>query len=186
MRYSPSEYVAVDGLALQIRLDYGFTDYYLDIFMLAQMLGINLVPYSKLSSEQLSYVNSFSALGDAFSTFRIQDKSVKFYTFYNDRVTYSRQRFSIGHEVKHVVLLENNPTEKDEDLANHFARYILAPTCLVMNYVDKEPREVAAIFKISVEAAKNALKSAKNRINYRGVKLSKIESKFVELVDKKK
>lgn len=48
-----------------------------------------------------------------------------------------RQRCTIAHEIKHVVYREDNPTEKEETLANHFARVLLAPSCLVMFFKDK-------------------------------------------------
>ncbi len=186
MKYSPCDYIAVDELALQIRLDYGFTDYYLDIFKLAKNLGIILIPYSKLSYKQQKHIQLHSTLDDAFAVIRNENGNMKFYTYYNDKVSYQRQRFSIAHEIKHVVKLEKNPTDKDEDLANHFARYILAPTCLIMDYTNKTPKEIASIFGISIEAATNALNTAKNRINCGEIKLSKIESNFIQFVNEKK
>lgn len=185
MRHSSKDYELIDKTALRLRTDYGFLSKSIDIFELARKLNIIVTPYSKLTDEQLLYINNTYGLEDGFTVIRSENGILKFYTFYNDAVSGYRQRFTIAHEIKHVVFMENNPNEKEEDLANHFARYILAPTCMVMNYVKESPYVIASLFDISIEAANNALMAANNRIAYGHEKLADFEIIFIKEVQKK-
>ena len=65
-------------------------------------------------------------------------------------------------------------------MANHFARYLMAPTCLVMPYVGLSPPDVAADFDVSIEAASNALSAAENRISSGAAELRVFERRFLE------
>lgn len=181
MLYSSSEYREIDKAALRLRLDYGFLSYSIDVFSLAKKMGIIVIPYSKLSVYQISYICKQKERGDGFSVIqRKKNGDYVLYIFYNDLFDLSRQRFTIAHEIKHILYMEESPDAKQEDLANHFARYLLAPTCLVMKLIDKCPMELACIFDISLMAAENAYKSAKNRINAGKEELLSFETEFVE------
>ncbi len=179
MKHSPNEYDEIDEAALQIRLDYGFTDLNLDIFKLADCLGIAVTPYSKLSKEQWEIIGPNVTLEDGFTVQRNENGILKYYTYYNDSVSRSRQRFTIAHEIKHVVFRETEPDEKQEDMANHFARYILAPTCLVMKFACESPFDIASVFDISFEASENAYKAATHRIEYNHENLTETEEEFM-------
>lgn len=181
MKHSSKDYEIVDRTALQLRLDYGHLDKVLDVFKLARDLNITLIKYSALTKEQLSKIADYEETKDGFTIFQLIDGELKFYTFYNDYVSSYRIRFTIAHEIKHVVFLERDPTEKQEDLANHFARYILAPTCLVMPYVGKYREDIVSDFDISFEAADNALTAATNRVITGHEKLADYENNFVSL-----
>lgn len=185
MKHSPHEYDEIDEAALQIRLDYGFTDLSLDIFKLANCLGMTVTPYSELSKEQWRIINSNITLEDGFTIQRNENGVIKYYTFYNDSVSHSRQRFTIAHEIKHVVFNESEPDEKQEDMADHFARYILAPTCLVMKFACDSPFNIASMFDISFEASENAYKAATHRIEYNRADLSETEEEFMSKFKKK-
>lgn len=180
MKYAPIDYEMIDKAALQLRMDYGFLNDRIDIFELARKIGMTLIPYSKLMPEQSSFIDNIKTLDDGFTVMRYENKALKFYTFYNDSVGKYRQRFTIAHEIKHVIFEEFDPDEKQEDLANHFARYILAPTCIVMKYKDESPYELAYSFNISFEAADHALVAANNRIAFRRNKMEDYEKAFLE------
>lgn len=177
------DYEKVDSVALQLRIDYNHLKKSLDVFALAKQLNMVLIKYSSLGEEQLNKINEFSEiLKDGFTIFREDERGeLKFYTFYNDSIGIARIRFTIAHEIKHVVFREKNPTVKEEDIANHFARYILAPPCLAMEYINKGLTQVdiMADFDISYEAATNAYNSAVNRLFYGKSDLAKYEKEFV-------
>lgn len=185
MRHTSADYELVDKTALQLRMDYGFLTKSINVFALARKIGMILTSYSKLNPEQLTTINDMSCLGDGFTIMKYEKGVLKFYTFYNDSVSAYRQRFTIAHEIKHVVFKEFDPNEKQEDLANHFARYILAPTCMVMKYKDESPYEIASIFDISFEAASHALEHTNNRIIYNHEKLADYEELFLKEVEEK-
>ena len=179
MKYSSKDYELIDNTALQVRLDYGYLEKTLDVFSLAKDLNMILIKYSSLTKEQLNQIKGYEETKDGFTIMRTVNGELKFYTCYNDNVGAYRIRFTIAHEKKHVVFLEKEPTDKQEDLANHFARYILAPTCLVMQYFGKLPEDIMFDFDISYEAATNALSAAESRILCNCDKLSSVEKEFV-------
>ncbi|MCR5349261.1 MAG: ImmA/IrrE family metallo-endopeptidase [Bacilli bacterium] len=179
--YSPRKYRKIDRDAIQLRLDYRCLSKRVDVFDLARRLGMMLIPYSALTPEQLEYVKRKSEkLKDGFGVMRVVDGELRCYVFYNDAVSIYRQRFTIAHEIKHFIYLEADPTQEQEDMANHFARYLMAPCCLVMPYVSLSPPDVVADFDISIDAAENALNAAANRIAAGAEKLEDFERRFME------
>ncbi len=185
MKYLPDDYEAIDKIALQVRMDYGCSDERLDVLLLAKKIGIVVTPYSKLTKEQMKFIKSKEPLRDGF-TIRAQGREkFKTHTFYNDGISTYRQRFTITHEIKHVIFQETDPNEKQEDTANHFARQLLAPTCLVINYLDGTSYEVASAFDISIEAADYALNSARKRMKSNFKHLNALEKDYVDFVKNK-
>lgn len=180
MYHNGKDYQIVDEMALRLRIDYSHFEKRLDVFKLAKQLNMILIKYSSLNEEQLKVIKSNEELKDGFTIFKKENGEYKFYTFYNDSIGDARTRLTIAHEIKHVVFLEENPTEKEEDLANHFARYILAPSCLIMPYIGYfSPMKLVYDFDISYEAAYNAYSSTENRITCNKNKLSLFEEEFI-------
>ena len=93
---------------------------------------------------------------DAFSMGRL--------IFYNDENSVARQRFSIAHELGHILLhstqevtvYNREPSSDDNPLeteANIFASRLLAPLC-VLHYLNVQSHEeISEICKISITAA---------------------------------
>ena len=93
---------------------------------------------------------------DAFSFARV--------IFYNDSTTPERQRFSIAHELGHIVLHasdgatvynrevspNDNPIESE---ANVFASRLLAPLCVLHFLGVSSPQEISALCAISAPAS---------------------------------
>ena len=181
MYHSSKDYQDVDKTALRLRLDYSHLDQWLDVFKLAKQLNIILIKYSSLTSDQLKGLSNYDELKDGFTVLKKKNGEYKFYTFYNDSKGDARIRLTIAHEIKHVVYLEENPTEKEEDLANHFARYILAPTCLVMPYVEMDFSilDIASDFDISLDAAVNSYNHTSRRLLSKHSYLEDFEIEFM-------
>ncbi|HHV13248.1 MAG TPA: ImmA/IrrE family metallo-endopeptidase [Clostridiales bacterium] len=72
--------------------------------------------------------------------------------FYNDKKAKRRIRFSLMHELGHLVL-----DTDDEAEANTFASNILAPSMAVHYSNIKNVRELSNLFDVSLECAKYAL-----------------------------
>lgn len=90
-------------------------------FQLAKALKIECIPYSSLSPKKQAACYEISDEG-----FTLDDT-----IYYNDTQTDTRIRFTIMHEIGHIVL-EHIEDDKNSDLeANFFARYILVPPVLV-------------------------------------------------------
>lgn len=89
------------------------------------------------------------------------------YIFYDSSLTVGRQRFTVAHEIGHLMLghvgpdaatVENRePTgaERDEETqANQFAARLLAPACVLHELGATEPWEIQELCGISKQAAK--------------------------------
>lgn len=186
MKYSSDDYRLIDKIAIELRIDYGFLEEKIDVFALARKLNMHLIPYSYLSDEQKAKVESMEEfLKDGFTLMRCINGKWEFYTFYDDSVSMYRQRFTIAHEIKHVIFLEKEPNQKQEGLADHFARYLLAPSFLVMKYAHLSPFDVSDAFDISFEAAIYALDGANNRIGYGCSDLEDYEKEYLEIMKQK-
>lgn len=182
-RYYSHDYEKLDEDAIKLRIDYGFFEYSIDVFKLAQCIGITLIPYSSLTKKQQLVINATSDLNDGFTVMRHRNGEWDFLTYYNDDLPLVRQRFTIAHEIKHVLYREENPTEKDEALADHFARALLAPSCLVMFLMENHNLlELCDFFNTSVPATENAVKAARARVKGKGKKLNQYEAEYIDYI----
>ena len=86
---------------------------------------------------------------------------------YNDLETPQRIRFTIGHELGHIVLGHVRPGEHTrqnrepqpgdsprEQAANRFAADLLAPACVLWGLGLHSPEEIGEVCKISIQAAR--------------------------------
>ena len=73
--------------------------------------------------------------------------------YLNDDVPYAgRKRFSIAHELGHLILVTD-----DEDAVNSFASNLLAPRPIIFARQLKTADQIAKTFGMSISAANNAL-----------------------------
>ncbi len=173
-------YAKLDEDALNLRIDYGFVDDYVDVFKLAEYLGMKLIPYSRMTKNQRESIAEID-IKDGFTVIWPSNGERQYYTFYNDDSPYFRQRFTIAHEIKHVVYGEEGFDEENEAFADHFARALLAPSCLVMLMIQNQNiLTISDCFNISASAADNAVKAAKNRIKAKGMELNQYEIDYID------
>ncbi len=104
-------------------------------------MGYSCIKYSDLGDEQTDACLCLSE--DAC----IVGKDI----YYNDKKVKRRVRFSLMHELGHLLL-----NTQDEAEANNFASNILAPSMAVYYSGIKNIREISNLFDISLECAKYA------------------------------
>ena len=75
---------------------------------------------------------------------------------YNDEKPIRRIRFSLMHELGHHVLNHSGDSRSNEQQANLFASYLLAPRMAIHYANCKNANDVSHAFDISHEAAENA------------------------------
>ncbi len=154
-----SEYDAVAKLAQDVLIDYGFSMFPIDVFALARRLGANLIPYSSLSEEQRKKLSEKPAAEKGFTVARVRsDGSVVYDLYYNDNMTESACRYTVAHEIKHIVSgdalkSDGELTETDEQLADHFAKCLLAPQPIIITCGLCDLREYMKYFGLSHTAA---------------------------------
>ena len=174
-----NDYDEIDDLALQVRMDYGFLDKRVDVFKLLEKLHVHLVKYSQLTEDQRKLIEEQCSVKDAMTIFDNSKFPSSCYLLYNDSQPLTRIRFSTVHEAKHILCGERNPTARQEQLADHFSRAFLVPSCLLIYEEYDTFIKAASDFDISFESAYYALKSAIKRKNSPRFRYSDTEKEFL-------
>lgn len=119
-------------------------------FEIASKMEIILIAYSSLSEKKLKA--ALEASDDGF--FMSSGKDGREFIFYNDiDRCYERQNWTILHEIGHIVLDHTGHSPHEEDEANFFAKYSIAPPVLIHKIGATSPVDVYNMFDISMEAA---------------------------------
>lgn len=111
----------------------------------AQRLGITFYEYRSIVSSDYGY-----SVKD--------DKKTRFDVFYNDTKDFVVQRFTLAHELGHIVLSHRKDEWVENSEANCFARNFLCPIPAVMELCLKGPYEYCSIFNVSDMMANIAFK----------------------------
>ncbi len=172
-------YHKVDEKALQIRMDYNLFEKNVDIYDLCRKLGYVLVKYSSLTETQISLIKDKFNLYDGL-TIKKQDIN---YIFYNDNQIEERIRFTLAHEIEHSTNTIHPKEEYVEKVADHFARSILIPQCVLIYENYNDIYKVADDFNVSILAAENALSAAIRWKNHFKFKYTKKELEYLKLYE---
>ena len=148
-------------MAWKTLLDCGIRQLPVNLNQIINHYQICIVPYSQVENLSL-LLKPKSLLWDGFSCVIESNK----YIFLNDSIqTKARRRFTIGHELGHMILghnflaIQNRNTRKDlnqsiEMAANVFSRNLLAPACVLDALGVHSVEEIMRFCDISYTAAR--------------------------------
>lgn len=120
----------------------------IDCIKIAQTLEIPLHKYSELSKTK--QINCFSLSDNAFKLYGE--------IYINDQFPHKgRQRFTIMHEIGHIIFEHSGELQENEDEADIFASNILAPRIMIHKYRCETSDQIHDIFGLSYEASNRAL-----------------------------
>ena len=126
-----------------------------NVFELANKLGIKLVKYSQLTEYEVNKLESLGISRNSDGFFALVNKNgmdIPF-IYYNDRKNDERIRFTILHEIGHFVLGHLEQSDLAEAEANFFAKYLIAPPVLVNKINPTDYMDIANIFNVSKDCA---------------------------------
>lgn len=134
----------INQKVLEVFIECDIKSFPIDCMYIIKKLGYSLLKYSELSEEKRS------------SCLMVSDECLMLYNsiYYNDEMAISRIKFSLAHEIGHIVLNHGeymNPLKETE--ANCFASNMLAPRMAIHYAKCKNQNDVVKIFHISQEAA---------------------------------
>ncbi len=156
--------------------DYDIKNIPIDVFSLALKMDIVLHSYSEVSESQRALL--IAASKDGFSYF----SKNKFHIYYNDKIfPKSRIRFTIMHEIGHVVLKHSCSNDANESEADFFARNALAPLPLLIFLKIENKNEIVEKFDVSNACAENILRSLITRMDYKNYDLFDYEQELINL-----
>lgn len=152
----------------------------LDPFAVIEKKGYILRSYSNLDSDILNDLLTAKSDLEAFNFF---DPSIQKYgIFYNTALNGRRIRFTLMHEIGHIVLghKEESPLAKKE--ADFFAAYALAPYPLIHITDCEDCFDVEDIFDVSSQCAQIAFASYQNWYKYGGKDYKPHELKLIKMI----
>lgn len=119
----------------------------IDQFDILEQHGYKCIEYTEQSEEKQE-----ACLKISDDAFRLNDK-----VYYNDQAMFCRRRFSLAHELGHIVLDHQTPyTNIKEREANYFASRLLAPRIAIYYAECKNANDVSKIFQMTYEASSYA------------------------------
>lgn len=131
-------------------------------FETAAKMGAKLKPYSTFPIAKQDFIRAKFPDGCSWNQDGVN------YIAYNDDQKYTRQNWTITHEVGHITLKHTQASNIAEAEANFFAKFALAPPVLIHKYGLSTIGEIMARFDISYTAATNALESYQKWYLYSG------------------
>lgn len=132
--------------------------YPIDLFSLCKIYGWKIKYYNKKDNKEFLQIST-----DGF----VVENNNKYIIFLNQDMIESRQRFTIAHEIGHIILghhnldgynlIANSGLDTDvEQEANMFARLILCPP-QITRYLPKNANCISNLFKVSKQMAELTL-----------------------------
>lgn len=163
MNESYKNYQQARDAAWQLLIDCGISELPVSVSAICRQLGYPLYSYRKAAKAiAAAGLSNQCRTSDGF-TFVTGGKT---YIFYSDICTPARQRFTVAHELGHIILghvgegqhtLRNRePSPSDdpaETQANQFAARILAPACVLRALGVTTAEEISRVCGISMQAA---------------------------------
>ena len=131
------------------------TSYPLDLRYIAINNNWNIWSYRKYCEiRKIDYSDLIKTHPDGFT--EIIDN--KIFICYNEQNNKQRNRFTICHEIGHIVLKHLYKGDKLDKEANMFAARILMPMILIKELNIQSPIELAKLCDVSIDAASYRLK----------------------------
>jgi hypothetical protein len=141
------DYALINRMILETFINREIRSFPFDCEHLIKELGYKVHKYSELSETKLC------------NCLLVSDESLKLFDniYYNDGMPVNRVRFSLAHELGHIILDHGDyldPVKEAE--ANYFASHFLAPRMAIHYAKCKNQNDVSKIFHLSQEASQYA------------------------------
>lgn len=171
MRLSEEKYEEIKMKIALVFEDYNVNELPIDIFGLAQKMGVIVVYASQIINRHKDKINEFILFNYPPSYLYYSNLKQKFFVYIDDvGTTTCRQRFSMAHELMHIILGHTEQNENNEAEANFGAQYMLAPTSLILlsrdNRMLEEAEFVKLVFGVSQPVAETVIRYNHNRLFY--------------------
>lgn len=140
----------------------------IDVTKLKYDKNIIFSSYSSFCANSLATLNELESCGslrDGCTIRRERLDSVIYLVLYNDKVkSQKRRRFTLAHEIGHIILEHETDDALQEAEANRFAAELILPRILVRELqlrtgFNVTAHEIAEIFGVSYAVGENQIKS---------------------------
>ncbi len=170
MRLSDQRYEDIKIAIANFLEDYNVKKIPVDVFDLAEKMKIKIVFSSEIIKKHPKKVDEYKLFTYPHSFLYYDPDSQRLIVYIDDLGTKKkRQRFSLAHELMHIILGHTEQNEKNESEANFGATYLLAPTSLALIKLEDEalfiPEIVMDIFDVSASEAEIIVRYNSNRVS---------------------
>ena len=170
MRLSDQRYEQIKMTIADFLEDYDVKKVPVDVFGLAKKMQIKIVLASEIINKYPKKIDEYVLFEYPNSYLYYDPDAQKFIIYIDDVGTKKkRQRFSLAHELMHIILGHTEQNEENESEANFGATYLLAPTSLVLIRIEEEimfiPEMVEDIFDVSGPEAEIIVRYNSNRVS---------------------
>lgn len=151
MRLSNSRYEDIKKDIVKMYVDANINTFPIDVFYLCERLGYVCKSYSSLGGELAIIISSYEE--DGFHLF----EEGKVVIYYNDSKVEGRIRFTIMHEIGHVIRKHFVFSPLAENEADWFAAYSLCPPPIVDLYEVSDSSDLITMFNLTSDCAYNSM-----------------------------
>ncbi len=145
--------------------DWDIRTYPFSVWELVRRMGIRTVHYSELPEPLRCEVEYYWP--DAITIYPHDFNPVKTFIVYNDAQGRDHIRFTIAHELAHLILMHPDTGEDIYECeANIFANYLLAPAPLVLRDSALDVETIHDDFQVSYGCARSVKDRAEKRCAY--------------------
>lgn len=167
MTIKTPRYFLCKRLSLELLLNQQLTSCIIDARFLKYKQNIvfsSFQNYCNKTGIDFSDITINSKLSDGY-TIKINDT---YLILYDENVTVQRLRFSMAHEIGHVLLNHKDDSNVEETEANCFASHLLIPDCILYSAMHKN-------YKYDLVATHNSFGVSWDVANYKLKKLYKFD-----------
>lgn len=170
MRLSDQRYEDIKMAIANFFEDYNVRKIPVDVFDLAEKMKIKVVFSSEIIKKHPKKVVKYKLFTYPHSYLYYDPDSQRLIIYIDDLgANKKRQRFSLAHELMHIILGHTEQNERNESEANFGATYLLAPTSLALIKLEDKilfiPEIVMYIFDVSAPEAEIIVRYNINRVS---------------------
>ena len=133
----------INEIILEVYRTCNIRTFPIDCMSILQKYGYPCIPYDRLSTKKQQACEQIS-----HDTFLLNHT-----IYYNAAVSYGRIRFSLMHELGHILLGHNTSSPEDETDADTLASNLLAPPIIIHYTHCKTHTEIARRFEVTNKTA---------------------------------
>ena len=163
MYRSGHKYDDMAELVGQLYVDYNIRVFPIDEKDVCRRLGVRLVPYGEYPEGKRELLKKKSLSG--FYVPPTADTPPMI--FYNENIgevgSAGNMRRNIFHEVLHYLREDTDENPEDDDLADYFGKYFLAPISYLIAMRIENPNQIMSEFGVDYEMASFITKNIRNR-----------------------
>ena len=163
MYRSGNKYDDMAVLVGQIYIDYNIREFPIDEKAVCRCMGIRLVPYGEFPVEERKLMKKKSLSGFYVPPTAKSPPMIFYNDDLDDAFSVGNIRRNILHEVRHYVCEDMDENPEEDDLADYFGKYFLAPISYLIAMNITNTNQIMADFGVDFGMACNIEKNIINR-----------------------